>query len=302
VAQLTRTSVARPAAPERSIPVLGWLARKNRGYLLAGYLILAVLSIWTIFPFYWQVATSLRSDVDLYSSTVALVPQKLTLEHYVKVFSPGSPFVTQFTNSVIVALATTGIAIGLGAMAGYALTRLQFFARAGLARVLVYAYLAPGTVLFIPLFVMMSNLRLRDTLVGLTLAHLTFAVPFATWMMMGYFKTIPVELEEAAQVDGADRLTTLWRIVLPLSAPAVVVVAVFAFTLSWSEFLYALVLVQARQVMTAPIGLTSFIVADVFYWGQMMAAATIMSLPPLLLYLFGQRWVISGWTAGAVKS
>ena len=209
----------------------------------------------------------------------------------------------QFMNSLIVAVATTLIAVVLGVDGRLradppALLR----ARLRLARVLVYAYLAPGTMLFIPLFVMMNNLGLRDSLVGLVLAHLTFSVPFATWMLMGYFKTIPIELEEAALVDGASRLTALWRIILPLAAPAIVVVAVFAFTLSWNEFLYALVLVQAKDKMTAPIGLTAYVVGDTFYWGQMMAAATIMSLPPLLLYLFGQRWVIQGWTAGAVKS
>ena len=148
----------------------------------------------------------------------------------------------------------------------------------------------------------MNNFGLRDSLVGLTLAHLTFSVPFSTWVLMGYFKTIPVELEEAALVDGANRFTLLWRIVLPLAAPAVVVCAVFAFTASWRELLYALVLTQAKDKMTAPIGLTAYVVGDTFYWGQMMAAATLLSLPPLLLYLFGQRWVIQGWTAGAVKS
>lgn len=293
---------ARAGTPARSIPVWSWLATKNRGYFLAGYLLLAVLGIWTIFPFYWQLATSLRSDVDLYTPVVSLIPRTLTLEHYGKVFGPNSQLATQLRNSTVVALGTTLIAVVLGSMAGYALTRLNFAGRAGLARVLVYAYLAPGTILFIPLYVMMSNLGLRDSLMGVTLAHLTFSVPFATWMLMGYFKTLPIEMEEAAMVDGASRPTILWRIVLPLSAPAVVVVAVFAFTLSWNEFLYALVLLQAKEKMTAPIGLTAYAVGDVTYWGQMMAAATIMSIPPLLLYLFGQRWVIAGWTAGAVKS
>jgi multiple sugar transport system permease protein len=134
------------------------------------------------------------------------------------------------------------------------------------------------------------------------MTYLTFTVPFATWMLIGYFKSLPIELEEAAMMDGASRLTTLWRIVMPLSAPAVVVVAVFSFTLSWNEFLLALVLLTSKDKLTAPIGLSSYIVADVFYWGQMMAAATLMSIPPLLLYLIGQRWVIAGWTAGAVKS
>jgi multiple sugar transport system permease protein len=149
---------------------------------------------------------------------------------------------------------------------------------------------------------MMSNIGLRDNLFGLGLTYLTFSVPFATWMLIGYFKSLPIELEEAAMVDGASRLTILWRIVLPLSAPAIVVVAVFSFTGSWNEFLYALVLISSVDKFTAPVGLTSYQVADVTYWGQLMAAATIMSLPPLLLYLIGQRWVIAGWTAGAVKS
>lgn len=293
-------------APEKSggsVPVLSWFAKKNRGYLAVGYFILFLMGGWTAFPFYWQLATSFRSDADLYTPVVALIPRVWTLDHYYNVlFGARSQFSVQFTNSLIVAIATTFVAIFLGTMAGYALTRLTFLGRATMARILVYAYLAPGTILFIPLYVMANNFGLRDSLAGLVLAHLTFSVPFSTWMLMGYFKTLPVELEEAALVDGASRWIALWRIVLPLAAPAVVVCAVFAFTLSWNEFLYALVLVQAKDKMTAPIGLTSYVVGDQFYWGQMMAAATLVSIPPLLLYLFGQRWVIQGWTAGAVKS
>lgn len=286
-----------------SVPVLGWFAKNNRGYLTVGYIILFLMGAWTAFPFYWQLITSFRADADLYTPVVSLIPKAITFDHYYNVlFGARSQFGVQFVNSSIVAASTTFIAIFLGAMGGYALTRLSFFGRAEMARLLVYAYLAPGTILFIPLYVMMNNFGLRDSLMGLVLAHLTFSVPFSTWMLMGYFKTLPVELEEAALVDGASRWTALWRIVLPLAAPAVVVCAVFAFTLSWNEFLYALVLVQAKEKMTAPIGLTSYVVGDQFYWGQMMAAATLVSVPPLALYLFGQRWVIQGWTAGAVKS
>jgi multiple sugar transport system permease protein len=300
MASITRAGTQ---APERSIPIITWLSRKNRGWYLVAYVLLVFLALWTIFPFYWQVATSLRSDADQYAKEIALIPRSITLNHYATIFTAShSQFKEQLANSLMVAVMTTLVSIVFGSAAAYALTRLRYLGRAGLARVLVYAYLAPGTVLFIPMFVMMSNLGLRDNLFGLSMAYLTFTVPFATWMLIGYFRSLPIELEEAAMVDGASRLLVLWRIVMPLSAPAMVVVAVFSFTLSWNEFILALVLVQAKDKMTAPVGLSAYIVADVFYWGQMMAAATIMSLPPLLLYLVGQRWVIAGWTAGAVKS
>ncbi|MDQ6670858.1 MAG: carbohydrate ABC transporter permease [Chloroflexota bacterium] len=295
----SRTTAARPAT--RPVPLLSWLTRKNHGWYVLAYVLLVLLSFWTIFPFYWQVATSLRKDVDLYSLHLALIPTALTLDHYARVFGPGSPFGGQFLNSAIVGVAVTLVAVAIGALAAYALSRMRFLGRGTLARVLVYAYLAPGTMLFIPLFVMLNNFGLRDSLFGLALTHLTFSVPFAAWLLMGYFKAIPLELEEAAMVDGASRLTALLRIILPLSGPAMVVVAVFAFTLSWNEFLYAFVLIQSPSRMTAPVGLFSYLNGDTTYWGQMMAAATVMSAPPLLLYFFGQRWVISGWTAGAVK-
>jgi ABC-type glycerol-3-phosphate transport system permease component len=290
-------------AEPRSIPVWTWLSKKNRGYLLAGYLFLFLIGAWTAFPVYWQLATSFRSDADLYTPVVALIPRAWTLDHYYNVlFGARSQFGVQFVNSMIVAFWTSLIAVGFGAMAGYALTRLQFLGRAGLARVLVFSYLAPTTLLFIPIYVMANNFGLRDTLTALVLSHLTFSVPFSTWILMGYFKTIPVELEEAALVDGASRWVLLWRIVMPLAAPAVVVCAIFAFSGSWRDLLYALVLTQAKDKMTGPIGLTAYVVGDTFYWGQMMAAATLLSIPPLVLYIFGQRWVIQGWTAGAVKS
>jgi len=297
-----RAEVLRTTVPSSRVQTLrGWLAYRGRGYMILGYTLLVVLSLWTLFPVYWQLATSVRADVDLYSSQVTLLPHILTLKHYAKIFSSSSAFAMQLRNSFVVAVITTIISTLLGAMAGYALTRLQFFGRATLARLLIYAYLAPGTILFIPLFMMMNRLGLRDNLLGLILAYLTFTLPFATWMLMGYFRSVPIELEEAALIDGASRWRVLWRIVVPLSLPAIVVAAVFAFTLSWNEFLYALVLLQREDVMTAPVGLSAYVIGDQFYWGQMMAAATIMSLPPLIVYLFGQRWVIAGWTAGAVK-
>lgn len=285
----------------RTWPIIGYLARKNRGYYLLGYLILLVYGLWTILPIYWMLVTSVKSDAEMYTAGANLLPVTFTLSHYYSTFFQ-SAFPRQLLNSFIVSTTTTLMAVVFGAMAGYALTRLRFLGRTVIARLLVYSYLAPGSILFIPIFALMVMYGLWNTLHGLSLAYLTFTVPFCTWMLMGYFKSIPLELEEAALVDGASRWTVLWRIVLPLSAPALVVVAVFSFTNSWNEFLLALVLVQKKEVMTATVGLTFFQVADLFFWGAMMAASTVMALPPLLLYIIGQRWVISGWTLGAVKS
>lgn len=284
-----------------AIPGVDFLRRKNHGWLLLGYVILVVAAAWTLLPVYWMVITALKSDADMYSVQHALWPSQFTLVHFRDTFVR-SAFPVFLRNSLIVACLTALFSTVVAAMAGYALTRLEFTGRRLFARLLIYCYLAPGTVLFIPIFVMMVHLHLTNSLPGLILTYLTFSVPFSTWMLMGYLRTIPSELEEAALVDGATRWITLWRIIMPLAAPAVVVVAVFSFTLSWNEFLYALVLVQNQSVMTAPVGLAFLQTGDVFFWGQIMAAASVMTIPPLLLYLFGQRWVIAGWTLGAVKS
>jgi multiple sugar transport system permease protein len=277
-----------------------WLEKENRGWLLVGYLILALAVVWTILPLYWVTISSLKPDADFYKTQDVLWPSHFTFQHYRDMlFASGFP--GNLRNSLVVALGTTLVSTVIGSMAGYALVRLRFPGRQVFGRLLIYCYLAPGSILFIPIFAMMVHLNLTNSLFGLGLTYLTFTVPFATWMMMGYMSTVPVELEEAALVDGASRWTSLWRIVLPLTIPALVVVSVFSFTLSWNEFLYALVLVQKQEVMTAPVGLAFLQAGDVFYWGKIMAAALIMSIPPLVLYLIGQKWLVSGWTLGSVK-
>jgi multiple sugar transport system permease protein len=280
--------------------VIARLTRKNRGWLLLGYVIIVVMALWAVTPFYWMLLTSFKSEGEILTPSANLLPKSFTVTHYTKTFF-ATGFPNFLKNSLIVGTATTLLSVVVGAMAGYAISRLRFRGRDVVARALVYSYLVPASILFIPLFALMVSLGLTNSLLGLALTYLTFTVPFCTWMLIGYFRTVPIELEEAALVDGATKWTVLWRIIVPLSAPAMVVVAVFSFTLSWNEFLYALVLVQSKDAMTAPVGLTSFQIADQTFWGAMMAASTIMSLPPLLLYLVSQRWVIAGWTMGSVK-
>jgi ABC-type glycerol-3-phosphate transport system permease component len=189
----------------------------------------------------------------------------------------------------------------IACLGSYAITRLNFPGRAFLARVLVMTYMVPTSLLFIPLFAIMSAIHLTDSLFGLTIAYLGFDVPFCTWLLMGYFKSIPMELEEAALVDGCNRITALIRVILPLSLPALVVVTFFSFTHAWNEFLYAHVFTSTNSARTITTGLALFMDEDLFFWGPLMASTIISALPPVIMFLLLQRWVVQGLTLGGVK-
>ena len=262
--------------------------------------LLLVMLVWTLVPFYWMIATSLKADREIYGFEATLVPHHPTLAAYVRLFQQ-TPFLKYVRNSTIIAVSTTAVSLVFGCLGAYALARLRFRGRRLVARGLVFTYLVPPSLLFIPLFTMMSALSLVDTHQGLILAYLGFTVPFCTWLLMGYFRSVPLELEEAALVDGCTRLGALIRVVLPMSLPALAVVAFFSFTQAWNEFLYANVFVNSVEVRTITMGLTLFIIEDVFFWGPMMGAAFLSALPPLVVYLIFQRWVVKGLTLGAVK-
>jgi multiple sugar transport system permease protein len=272
----------------------------RRALKWVGNTLLALMLVWTLVPFYWMIATSLKKDKEIYGFEATLVPRQPTLQNYARLFDK-TPFVKYLRNSTIVAVGNTLASLVFATLGAYALARLRFPGRGLIARGLVFTYLVPPALLFIPLFAVMSVLRLVDTHHGLILAYLSFSVPFCTWLLMGYFRSVPIELEEAALVDGCTRLGSLFRVILPMSLPALAVVAFFAFTQSWNEFLYANVFVNSVEVRTVTTGLTLFIVEDVFFWGPMMGASFLSALPPLLLYLVFQRWVVKGLTLGGVK-
>jgi ABC-type glycerol-3-phosphate transport system permease component len=204
-------------------------------------------------------------------------------------------------NSVSVTLVTTTLAMVIGTLAAYAIVRLSFAGRRWVARSVVVTYLVPGSLLFIPMFQVIYSIGLIDNIVGLMLTYLTFTVPFATWMMIAYFRNIPSELDDAALVDGCSRLQALVWIMVPIALPALAVVALFAFTLSWNEFLYALVFIGSDSQKTLTVGLIGLVRGDTFPWGPMMAASLLGALPPTVVYLVSQRWVVSGLAAGGVK-
>ncbi len=260
---------------------------------------LGFFTLWTLFPIYWIVSTSLKPNSEIYGDA-ALWPRSLTFIHFDEIFNQ-TRFGTYFRNSLEVSVLTTVCAMAIGVLAAYALTRLTFTGRTFVARSVIVTYLVPGSLLFIPVFQLAYTLGLTDKALGLVVVYMIGTVPFCTWLAISYFNTIPHELEDAAMVDGANRLQSLLFIILPLALPALAVIALFAFTNSWNEFLFALLLIGRDSEKTIPAGLAGLINGDVFQWGALMAGALITALPPVAIYVLAQRWVVSGLASGAVK-
>ena len=267
---------------------------------VAGYVVLLLLIVWTLGPLYWMVTTSLKTNREIYGTSATLWPRQPSLASYGVLFAK-TPFLIYARNSAVIALTTTVLTVVCSTLGAYALVRLHFPGRRFLARALVYTYLVPQSLLFIPLFTILVNAGLSNTRHGLVLAYLGFTVPFCTRLLMGYFMSVPIELEEAGLVDGCSRAGVLFRIVMPVTLPALAVTAFFSFTLSWNEYLYASVFVSDVNARTIPTGIPSFIIEDVFFWGPMMASTVLSVIPPLAVYFIFQRWLLTGLTLGAVK-
>jgi multiple sugar transport system permease protein len=204
-------------------------------------------------------------------------------------------------NTTIVTLVSTFVSLVAGIFAAYALARLRFRGGQSLGKVVLFLYLLPQTLLFIPLFVLLNDIDLLNTRMAFYVTYPTLVLPFITWLLLGYFKGLPVELEDAARIDGCSRIGVLYRIILPLAAPGIIAAAVFSITNLWNEFLYALVFVQSDTLWTVQIGLRSFQLADTMLWGLTMAGAVVTTIPPVVVYMLLQRFVVGGLTLGAVK-
>ncbi|MBM4417997.1 MAG: carbohydrate ABC transporter permease [Chloroflexi bacterium] len=300
---MATTAVRMRASASSSRRTLG------RGWVIATYATLVFFVLWTVVPFIWMFLASIKTNKEIYQD-FTILPKVVYWGHYETLLfgetagggmRASARFSAWLRNSTIVALAVTTLSIVLGSFGAYAVTRLRFAGRGIMARGLIFTYLVPGSLLFIPLFQVVATLDLVDTLSALLLVYPSFTLPFCTWMLMSYFRSIPVELEEAALIDGCTRLGVLFRITMPLSAPAIAVVALFSFTQSWNEFLYALVFTNSVTTRTVTVGLTQMLGEDVFYWGQMMGGAIIAALPPVIMYSLAQRLVIRGLVGGAVK-
>jgi multiple sugar transport system permease protein len=267
------------------------------------YLPLVVCMILMLFPFYWMLITSIKPNRELYNARIMpLIVHQPTLKHYVDLLSQTN-FLLWTYNTLLVAVVTTAVSLVLGTMIAYPLARMNFPGAAVIAIGVAATYLVPQPLLFIPMADIINRLELGNTLTAVMLTYPTLLIPFCSWLLMGYFKSVPRELEEAARIDGASRWQTMVRVVLPLCTPGLLSAGIFAFTLAQNEFLYALIFLAKSSVRTVPVGaITELIRGDVFYWGQLMAAALLGSIPVALIYSFFVDYYVAGLTSGSVKS
>jgi multiple sugar transport system permease protein len=276
----------------------GRVERMVRVWLPVGFFMLLAL-----FPFYWMAITSVKPNAELYNrNMMPLLVHNPTLKHYVGLLTETS-FLLWTWNTLLVAVVSTAISLVFGTMLAYPLARMRF-AGAGLIAMTVAAiYLVPQPLLFLPLADVINRLDLGNTLTAVMLTYPTMLVPFCAWLLIGYFKTVPKELEEAARIDGASRLQTMRRIFLPLCTPGFISAGIFAFTLSQNEFLYALIFLTKSSVRTVPVGVIAELIrGEVFYWGQLMAGALLGSIPVALIYSFFVEHYVAGLTSGSVKA
>jgi multiple sugar transport system permease protein len=262
---------------------------------------LTIMVVATLFPFYWMLITSIRPDPELYSVQAnPFFTLKPTLKHFGDLFDR-TMFGRWAWNTFFIATVSTGLSLFCGLLAGYALARLKFRWAAPVGTMIFITYLVPPTLLFIPLGNVVKTFGIGDSPWALILTYPTFLIPFCTWLLMGYFKTIPKELEECARIDGATRFGAMVRIIFPVAVPGILSAGIFAFTLSWNEFIYALIFMSSAELKTVPVGVVSELIrGDIFFWGQLMAGALLGSVPVAIVYSFFVEHYVAALT-GAVK-
>jgi trehalose/maltose transport system permease protein len=266
------------------------------------WIIIIFIIIYTLFPFYWAIVSSLTPASQLFSTPVRYFPQNPTTQAYVSVFN-NPMFLRSLVNSAFVAITTVLIALAIGSFGAYALGRLQFRGRTLVMYTILSMTMFPAIAILGSLFTMVRALGIYNTPWALILTYTTFTLPFTIWVLTNFFKSLPLELEQAAYVDGATAWQTFWMILLPLTAPGLVTTGLLAFINAWNEFLYALTFTVNEQARTVPVAIAMFTGAQQFEipWADIMAAAVVVTIPIVLLVLFFQQRLVEGLTAGAVK-
>lgn len=262
--------------------------------------VLALLAVaYSFFPVYWMIISSFRDDASLYGNT-SLVPGPFSLDNY-EILLGLTDYPTWFMNSLLVAGGTVAITLVVSVLISYSVTRLKFRGKTLIIGTMLYAYMFPPMMLAIPLYSLFVRAGIDDTRLSLMISHCTLTLPLGVWLLWGFFKQIPEDIEEAAMVDGCSRLKAFVLVVLPLALPGLTTVAIFSFLLSWTDYTFALVMIGSDYLKTLPAGLSTMIGLYELRWGELMAGSTLIALPLLIMFMFLSRYFISGLAAGAVK-
>jgi multiple sugar transport system permease protein len=270
----------------------------RRGLL---YISLFMAVAWAILPLLWVLISSFKPDVETYSFEQTILPRQFTLENYTTLFRV-TDFGKWMFNSTVLAITTTVAVIILSALAAYALSRFKFWGFEMFSRLALLAYMMPPIILVVPIFFLLHKIGLTNSLIGILAVYIGIRVPFGLWVLRSYFFGIPIELEEAAMVDGATRFQAFYKVILPQAVPGMISTAIFIFSVTWHEFLFASILLFSGSTQTLSAGVASFIAEDwIPSWGMVMAAGVMISMPLVLLYIFLQKYLVAGWGGGAIK-
>ena len=263
------------------------------------YVMLAIMLVIALFPVYWIFITSLKTNAEIYSLIPSMLPENPTIDGY-KALIERTDFLLWLRNSAVVSVVVATVSVSVSAIAAYGMARFHFRGSRLIGSTILVSYLLPPAMLFIPIYIVISRLGIAGSILGLILIYPTITTPYATWVLTTYFRGLPPDFEEAAMIDGCSRLQALRYVILPLASPGVIATLVFAFTLCWSEYLYALVISDSSST-TVPVGLSGLIIGDIFRWNEIMAGAVITSVPVILLYTVASNYIVTGLTLGGTK-
>ncbi len=276
-------------------------ARTHTGRGIARNIVTWILVLLVAFPLLWMVMTSIKPQTELFKIPPTFLPGEVTFEHYWRLLDE-TDFLKFFRNSVILSVATTVLVVVIASLGAYSLIRFKYRGRESLALLVLFTYLLPSVVLILPLYLMMVELGLSNTIFSLVIAYTTFALPYGLWLLRSFMAGVPEDLESAAMVDGASRLGAFWDVILPQLLPGIISTALFTFILSWNEYLYALVLVNSDEARPLTTGVMTMLTSAFnIEWSLLMAASVMMSLPLIVIFAFLQSYLTRGFGAGAVK-
>ena len=275
-------------------------ARTLRGSLPLVLVSAVLLVLFAGFPFVWMISTAFKDSHEIFATPPSLIPRTWTLDNLQRLFAE-TKALTYLRNSVVVSLSTVAVTIAVATPAAYSLTRFRFPGREQLAGTILFTYMFAPIMIIVPFYVMMRFLGLANTHIGLVLAYTAFCLPFGLWMLRTFFQSIPLDIEQAAMVDGANRLQTVLYIVLPLALPGVIATSIFTFILTWNDYIFARILISADELKTLPVGIADLYNASVVDWGMIMAAGLLVLTPVLGVFFVIQKYMVAGLGAGALK-